>query len=169
VEPSEPRACSAAAALQVVGERWSLLVLRELFYGVRRFDAIARATGAPRNILTARLRHLEAEGVIERRQYADRPPRHEYHLTRSGRALLPVLLALLEWGDRYAVERPAAVLRHACGEELHVRHTCRACGDEVTSNRDLTLEFPAGDIGRSPAGPGRDAASAGDRDALASP
>jgi len=115
----------------VIGERWSMLALRELFYGVRRFDAIARATGAPRNILTARLRHLESEGVIERRPYADRPPRYEYHLTASGKDLLPVLLALLEWGGKHTDERPDLTLHHSCGAELALRHSCAACGDEV--------------------------------------
>lgn len=144
--PTEPRACAAAAALRVVGERWALLVLRELFYGVRRFDGIARATGAPRNILTARLRHLESEGVIERRRYADRPPRHEYHLTPAGRDLLPVLLALLDWGSQHAGVESGATIRHSCGAELTVRHACADCAEEVRW-RDLTVEFndaPAG-------------------------
>jgi DNA-binding HxlR family transcriptional regulator len=135
----QPRPCAGAAALRVVGERWSLLVLRELFYGVRRFDGIARATGAPRNILTARLRHLESEGVIERRRYEERPPRYEYHLTPSGRELLPVLLALLTWGETHAVQHPEPTLRHSCGAELDLRHTCAGCGDEVRW-RDLHPE-----------------------------
>ena len=83
-EPALREGCPAAAALDVVGERWSLLVLRELFYGVHRFDRIVRRTGAPRNILTTRLRHLEAAGVIERRRYQDAPARYDYHLTESG-------------------------------------------------------------------------------------
>lgn len=140
MDHSAPRACSAAAALRVVGERWSMLVLRELFYGVRRFDAIARATGAPRNILTARLRHLESEGVIERRLYDERPPRYEYHLTAAGRDLLPVLLALMAWGDRHANLRPDVALTHSCGADLEVRHSCAACGEEIRW-RDLRAEL----------------------------
>ena len=85
----EPRACSIARALEVIGDRWSLLVVRELTLGVHRFNDIASHTGAPRDVLTARLRKLEELGVVERRQYSDRPPRHEYLLTASGREALP--------------------------------------------------------------------------------
>ena len=88
-----PRSCSVAAALGVIGEKWSLLVIRELAWGVHRFDAIARNTGAPRDILTSRLRRLEDAGVLERRRYQERPERFEYHLTRAGHELRPVLLS----------------------------------------------------------------------------
>src|SRR5712691_11613079 len=82
-----PRSCSVAAALGVIGEKWSLLVIRELAWGVHRFDAIARNTGAPRDILTSRLRRLEAAGVLEKRRYQERPPRFDYHLTPAGHEL----------------------------------------------------------------------------------
>ena len=97
-----PRACPIADALEVVGERWSLLVLRELGFGVHRFKDIQVNTGAPRETLALRLRKLEEAGVIERRRYCDRPPRDEYVLTAAGRDLLPVLTALHEWGQRHA-------------------------------------------------------------------
>ena len=97
-----PRACSIADALEVVGERWSLLVLRELGFGVRRFKDIQVNTGAPRETLALRLRKLEETGIIERRRYCDRPPRDEYVLTAAGRDLTPVLIALREWGERHA-------------------------------------------------------------------
>jgi DNA-binding HxlR family transcriptional regulator len=105
-----PRICSIADALDVVGERWSLLIVRELGFGVRRFKDIRTNTGAPRETLALRLRKLEDAGVIERRRYSDRPPRDEYLLTDAGRALLPVLRALREWGERHAtpVRTPAA-------------------------------------------------------------
>ena len=96
-----PRVCSIADALEVVGERWSLLVLRELGLGVHRFKDIQVNTGAPRETLALRLRKLEEAGVIERRRYCDRPPRDEYVLTAAGRDLLPVLTALREWGQRH--------------------------------------------------------------------
>ena len=131
-----PRPCSVAAALGVIGEKWSLLVIRELAFGVHRFDAIARNTGAPRDILTNRLRRLEAAGVLEKRQYQERPPRSEYHLTRAGQELRPVLLSLAQWGDRWAVDAPTTAFVHICGAELELVHTCRACGGEVTG-RDL--------------------------------
>jgi len=130
------RACSVAAALGIIGEKWSLLVIRELAFGVHRFDAIARNTGAPRDILTNRLRRLEAAGVIEKRPYQERPLRHEYRLTQAGNELRPVLLSLAEWGDRWAVDAPPTVFVHECGAELELVHTCRACGGEVTG-RDL--------------------------------
>ncbi len=131
-----PRPCSVAAALAVIGEKWSLLVIRELAFGVHRFDAIARNTGAPRDILTNRLRRLEAAGVLEKRQYQERPARFGYHLTRAGNELRPVLLSLAQWGDRWAVDAPSTGFVHTCGAELELVHTCRACGGEVTG-RDL--------------------------------
>ena len=94
--------CGIADALEVVGDRWSLLVLREVALGVHRFAAIQAKTGAPRAVLTARLRKLESEGVLARQRYSERPPRDEYLLTDAGRALLPVLVALREWGERHA-------------------------------------------------------------------
>jgi DNA-binding HxlR family transcriptional regulator len=97
-----PRVCPIADALELVGERWSLLVLRELGLGVHRFNDIQVNTGAPRETLALRLRRLEEAGVIERRRYSDRPPRDEYVLTAVGRDLSPVLTALREWGTRHA-------------------------------------------------------------------
>jgi DNA-binding HxlR family transcriptional regulator len=97
-----PRACKVADALGVVGDRWSLLVIRELTFGVRRFSDIQHNTGAPRQILTARLRKLETAGVIARRRYRAHPPRDEYVLTDAGRALKPVLTSLREWGEQFA-------------------------------------------------------------------
>jgi len=96
-----PRICSIADALDVVGERWSLLVLRELGFGVHRFKDIQVNTGAPRETLGLRLRKLEEAGIIERRRYRDHPPRDEYLLTPAGQDLAPVLGALREWGERH--------------------------------------------------------------------
>ncbi|MFC4030005.1 winged helix-turn-helix transcriptional regulator [Streptomyces polygonati] len=104
-----PRVCSIADALQVVGERWSLLVLRELGFGVHRFKDIQVNTGAPRETLALRLRTLEGAGVIERRRYSDRPPRDEYVLTAAGRDLTPVLASLRVWGERHVT--PALATR----------------------------------------------------------
>jgi DNA-binding HxlR family transcriptional regulator len=96
-----PRVCSIADALDVVGERWSLLVLRELGFGVHRFSDIQVNTGAPRETLALRLRTLEEHGIIERRRYSEHPPRDEYALTAAGQELLPVLGALRAWGERH--------------------------------------------------------------------
>lgn len=103
-EPTDlggPRVCSIADALQVVGERWSLLVVRELGSGVRRFKDIQINTGVPRETLAVRLRKLEGEGIIERRRYCEHPPRDEYWLTDAGLSLFPVLDALRSWGERH--------------------------------------------------------------------
>ncbi|MEK2494037.1 helix-turn-helix domain-containing protein [Kitasatospora purpeofusca] len=167
------RPCSIAAALQVLGEKWALLAVRELFYGNHRFDRIARNTGAPRDRLTARLRALEEAGVVERRAYSERPPRYEYHLTEAGRDLAPLTQALLAWGDRWVSPEPPVVLHHHPdssggsddsddrGHPLDAAWTCRTCGVEVRSP-DLSLEVrspgwdhrgpavPVGDAGTGP-------------------
>ena len=108
-----PRECAVAAALDVVGEKWSLLVIRELFLGCRRFSEMAANTGAPRDILTARLRRLEELGVITRREYSAHPPRYEYLLTDAGKDLRPVIVALKELGLHHVrpdlASRPAPV------------------------------------------------------------
>jgi DNA-binding HxlR family transcriptional regulator len=127
-----------AAALSLVGEKWALLAIREISFGNKRFDVIARNTGAPRDRLAARLRALEAAGVIARRRYSDHPPRYEYELTKAGRELRPVLTALRTWGDKWAVDSPPNAFLHSCGHDLDVVRVCRHCGDEVSSD-DLNM------------------------------
>jgi DNA-binding HxlR family transcriptional regulator len=127
-----PHVCSVARTLEVVGDRWSLLVIREAFLGVHRFDAIQRRTGAPRDILAARLRKLVETGVLERRRYQERPPRDEYHLTEAGRELHPVITALRQWGDRHVTRPPApARFAHDCGGEGPAVLVCPDCGEQV--------------------------------------
>lgn len=130
---TEVRDCSIARTLEVVGEKWTLLALRELMLGVHRFDEIAGYTGAPRDILTTRLRKLEAGGLIERRQYQQRPPRFEYHLTNLGRSLVPVVTMLREWGDIHLAGEagPPLVFEHTCGSVFHAAVACDACGEKV--------------------------------------
>lgn len=135
---SRGRPCSIALSLQVVGEKWSLLAVREISFGNHRFGEIVSNTGAPRDVLTVRLRHLEAVGVLTRQQYQEHPPRYEYHLTEAGEDLLVVLTTLRAWGDRWLVEEPPAVFSHSCGEELDMVHSCRHCGEEVVPD-DLRL------------------------------
>ncbi|MFB8403865.1 winged helix-turn-helix transcriptional regulator [Streptomyces sp. NPDC055912] len=127
-----PRPCSIADTLALVGEKYSLLVLREVSLGVRRFDRIARNTGAPRDILTTRLKRLVEAGVLEKVQYSERPQRFEYQATAAGEELGPVLMTLMAWGDRHlnADDRPV-VLEHRCGEVLSPRIVCAHCGDEA--------------------------------------
>ncbi len=100
------RVCSMADALALVGDRWSFHVIREIGMGVRRFDAIQRRTGAPREVLASRLRKLEGAGVVTRAPYSERPPRFEYALSAAGEELIPVMAALHEWGERHATPRP---------------------------------------------------------------
>ncbi|HEX2296569.1 MAG TPA: helix-turn-helix domain-containing protein [Actinomycetota bacterium] len=127
--------CSVARTLDVIGDKWSLLILRDAFYGVRRFDDFREDLGIARNVLTDRLQKLVATGVFERRRYEERPPRYEYRLTDKGRALLPVLLAMIAWGDRWANDSdiPPVTLTHtACGCVTHAVVACDHCGEELT-------------------------------------
>jgi len=107
----EGQNCSVARALEVVGERWSLLIVRDVFLGLRRFDELQENLGIARNVLTDRLNRLVDEGVLERVRYSERPKRFEYRLTRKGRDLEIALSGLRQWGDKYVSERPPRVLR----------------------------------------------------------
>lgn len=102
IEPTGVRVCGIADALELVGDRWALLALRELGFGVNRFSEIRARTGAPKASLTTRLRDLERGGLIERRRYREHPPRDEYVLTEAGEGLLPILGHLRIWGEKYA-------------------------------------------------------------------
>lgn len=136
---STPRPCTIANALEIVGDRWSLLVVRELFYDQRRFTDLARNTGAPRDILATRLRKLEEHGVITRKAYSAHPPRYEYRLSGAGRALSPVLLSLKRWGDKYACDGPPPVVfEHTCGATFKAEVHCAACGEPARAG-SLTL------------------------------
>jgi DNA-binding HxlR family transcriptional regulator len=127
------RACSIADALEVPGDRWSLLIARECSYGVHRFSYIQRNTGAASDILASRLKRLEAAGILRRELYSSRPARHEYFLTPAGQELFPILLALREWGERqlHTDSAPVNPVWHHCGAELHVETVCQACRETV--------------------------------------
>ncbi|MFI7502729.1 winged helix-turn-helix transcriptional regulator [Streptomyces sp. NPDC049687] len=132
-DPREPRPCSIADTLALVGEKYSLLVLREVCLGNGRFDQLVRNIGAPRDILATRLRRLVEGGILTKRAYSERPQRFEYRPTQAGLELEPVLMTLMAWGDRHLRkedERPM-VIEHACGNELLPVVTCSACGDPV--------------------------------------
>jgi DNA-binding HxlR family transcriptional regulator len=130
--------CSIARTLDVVGEWWTLLIVRDAFKGTRRFDDFQSSLGLARSVLTARLRRLTEHGVLERRAYQERPTRYEYHLTEKGRALFPIIAAMLKWGDDWApgTYGPPAILVHdTCGEAMHPVLTCPHCrGDVTTAN-----------------------------------
>jgi DNA-binding HxlR family transcriptional regulator len=138
----DPDPCSIARTLDLVGEKWSLLVLREVFSGVRRFDDLRRRTGAPRQVLSARLTTLVDAGVLRRHPYQEpgQRTRYEYRLTRAGMDLYPVLLSLLRWGDRYLDQPtggPTLELTHQdCGEPVDVVLRCRA-GHYLDSAREV--------------------------------
>jgi DNA-binding HxlR family transcriptional regulator len=131
----QPRACSVARTLELVGEKWALLAVREVFLGNRRFDEMARRTGAPRDTLAARLRTLTGAGILDRRQYSEHPARFEYHLTEAGRELYPVILTLMRWGDEHLAGGggPPLVLKHSCGHNLVAQVVCGACGDPASA------------------------------------
>jgi DNA-binding HxlR family transcriptional regulator len=135
--------CSIAQALEVVGEWWSLLILRDAFQGVRRFDDFQRRLGIARNVLTDRLQRLVAEGVLERRRYRTQPERYEYRLTEKGLDLYPVIIGLMRWGDKWAVDKdgPPLVLTHRdCEHDVMPVLTCPACGDELGA-RDMRFRW----------------------------
>jgi DNA-binding HxlR family transcriptional regulator len=133
--------CSVARTLAVIGEKWSLVVLREVFQGVRRFDDMRDRTGVPRQVLSDRLAHLVGEGVLRRESYREpgQRERHEYRLTQKGIDLHPVLVALMAWGDRYAAdpEGPSIELRHReCGAPVALVLEC-ADGHGPLTARDV--------------------------------
>jgi DNA-binding HxlR family transcriptional regulator len=132
-ESSGPRVCSIARTLEVVGEKWSLLVLREVFLGAGRFDQIATHTGAPRDVLSSRLKTLVAAGVLERVPYQEHPPRYEYVLTEAGRELRAVTLSLMHWGDRHLAgeDGPPVVFTHRCGNVFEPEMVCAACKEPI--------------------------------------
>ncbi|PSL57759.1 HxlR family transcriptional regulator [Saccharothrix carnea] len=150
----DDQVCSVARALEVVGERWTLLIIRDALSGVTRFDGFLHRLPIARNVLSDRLNGLVEHGVLERVRYQDRPPRHEYRLTAKGRELTPVVLALMEWGDNHlpTPTGPPAVAEHVgCGGTVHARMTCDCCGRRVA---------PGTVVGRStgaatPPGPAR--------------
>lgn len=126
--------CSIARTLEVVGEWWTFLVLRDAFRGVSRFDEFQQRLGIARNVLTARLNTLVEHRILERIPYQDNPVRYEYRLTERGLDLFPVLASLLRWGDRWAPgpDGPPVVLVHeACGHDAQPVLTCSHCGSAI--------------------------------------
>ena len=135
----QPRACSVARTLEIVGEKWALLAVREVFLGNRRFDEMVRRTGAPRDTLAVRLKTLVSTGILERSQYSEHPVRYEYRLTSAGRELYPVIMTLMKWGDRHlaGADGPPQTFEHRCGHRLVPQLICEDCGEPVDS-RDVT-------------------------------
>jgi DNA-binding HxlR family transcriptional regulator len=128
------RTCSIAGTLDVIGDRWSILILRDAFRGVRRFDELQADLGIARNVLADRLGKLVAHGVLTKRQYSHRPPRYEYRLTPKGVDLSPALVALMRWGDKHLAEGdpPLVLLHDECGQPLDQTFVCWHCDRTVT-------------------------------------
>ena len=137
--------CSIAATLEVVGERWSLLIVRDVLLGLRRFDELQAHLGIARNVLQTRLTRLQEQGVIEKQLYQEHPPRHEYRLTEKGLDLWPTIVALMQWGDRYAAPEagPPVVLEHrGCGGTVDDHRICEKCGTRLTVREARALAGP---------------------------
>jgi DNA-binding HxlR family transcriptional regulator len=137
--------CSVAKTLEVVGERWSFLILREAFLGVRRFDRMQSDLGIARNILSDRLAKLVDHGILERRKYQDRPARFEYRLTEKGIDLYPVVVTMMSWGDKHLAKSgpPVTLTHNGCGHETHPILACDHCGEEIHA-RNVTPKMGPG-------------------------
>jgi len=142
--------CSIAAALDVVGERWTILIVRDILLGLRRFDEIQEDLGVARNVLQSRLKRLVEHGIVERRPYQERPARYEYLLTDAGLDLWPTIVSLIKWGDRHAgspAGPPVVIVHRGCGGEIDDHRICEACGARVSVREARALPGPG-------AGPG---------------
>ena len=148
--PLDRMHCSLARTVDVVGEWWTPLILRDLFAGITRFEDLRRDLGIASNVLTERLARLTKHGVVERRPYQQAPTRWEYVLTDQGKDLLPVVAALMRWGDRWKAGPggpPALLVHHGCGRPASPRLVCAHCGGEVTADEVTAIAGPGGRIG----------------------
>lgn len=137
--------CAIARSLEIIGEWWTLLVLRDAFLGVRRFDDFVERLGISRNVLTNRLDTLVDAGVLERRYYDEGRGRADYVLTAKGRALWPVLTTLREWGDEWILgegNEPVLLEHRTCGEVTHLRHSCARCGEALDASSVRAVAGP---------------------------
>ena len=142
----EGQVCSIARSLELIGERWTLLIVRDVFRRIRRFDDLQRSLGVARNVLANRLDRLVDEGILVKRLYQERPPRYEYFLTEKGIDLWPVLVSLVKWGDKHEPHEqgPPAILRHkGCDGEISDHFICEACGEQLWA-RDTYFEVAPG-------------------------
>ena len=145
-EELEQQPCSLARTLSVVGDRWTLLVLRECFLGTRRFDAFEQRLGITRHLLADRLKTLVRAGVLNKVAYQQRPLREEYRLTDKGRDLYPVIMSLVNWGDRHMSDENGPPIRHihrTCGKPLRAQLVCSECAEPLAPHEVLLEEAPA--------------------------
>jgi DNA-binding HxlR family transcriptional regulator len=155
--------CSVAQCLEVIGDWWTMLIVRDAFFGVRRFEQLHERLGISRNILNQRLTWLVDQGVLEKVPYSEHPPRYEYRLTAKGRDLWPVLNAMQQWGDKHAAPDgpPVKLVHTTCGKVTKAVLTCARCGEPLTVHTVRAIPGP-GDVdgtgarrrGRTTAGSG---------------
>jgi DNA-binding HxlR family transcriptional regulator len=140
--------CSIARSVHVIGERWTPLILRDLFVGMSRFEDIRRDLGIASNVLAARLATLERHGVVARHQYRVAPVREEYRLTAKGLDLYPVIATLLAWGDKWLCDAPPVVtVHHDCGRATTAKTVCAHCGGALTADNTSATIGPGADAG----------------------
>ena len=138
--------CSVVRTLSVVGDRWTLLILRDCFLGIRRFDQFQADLGVSRHRLSDRLSKLVAEGVLEKVPYQEKPLRHEYKLTEKGLELYPIIVSLLNWGDKWLAGEagpPVELVHKSCGQTAKLELTCSSCG-EVVGPKDMKAKAGPG-------------------------
>jgi len=141
--------CSVARAMDIVGELWAFMIIRNVFLGVRRFEGLRANLAISRKVLTDRLELLVARGILDRRQYQDRPPRHEYRLTPMGVDLFPVLMALARWGDRWldaGAGAPIEFVHRKCGQATTARVVCAHCGEDIGAHNVQPRLGPGGQM-----------------------
>ena len=139
--------CSLARSLDMIGDWWTPLIVRDVFLGVRRFDDLVEDLGISRNLLTRRLKDLVAKGILLRASYRTRPVRYEYHLTEAGSDLVPAILALTAWGDRWVQPpegKPIRFIHRGCGNVFDAVVKCSACGDLIRTEDVVALPGPGG-------------------------
>jgi DNA-binding HxlR family transcriptional regulator len=150
---SEPLSCSIAGTLEIIGDRWTILTLRDAFRGIRRFEHFHDDLGVARNLLSDRLAKLVSHGILEKVLYEERPPRYEYRLTPKGRDLSPALVALLQWGDRHLAGPagpPIELVHAACGEPLDQVFVCWRCDTTATPSEIRSRPLRPAGAGRAP-------------------
>lgn len=133
IDEIDQQPCAVARSMAQIGDTWSLLILREAFYGRRRFGEFVERTGAQKTVVSARLKRLVEVGILEPVTYSDHPPRRQYELTDKGRELAPIIFAINEWGEKWLGDEagPLIELTHRCGEPIEATVTCGSCGDPL--------------------------------------
>lgn len=145
-EKLDQEPCSLARTLAVVGDRWTLLVLRDCFLGIRRFDEFEKRLGITRHVLADRLKKLVSHGVLTKAPYQQRPRREEYRLSEKGLELHPVIMSLVSWGDRHMADErgsPVVHIHKSCGQQMRPITVCSECGEAVGA-RDIRVEIGSG-------------------------